>query len=150
MGICSNNNCIPKIIFCNTPAIDNNIIIINLDKNNEEKNKDNNDKSLENKNEINNISKQNDTIELYSNNILNKKNLVNNKNKIIIYKIQTRFKSKLKSSSNNIVSNQSSQINNNKTNETNNYREANDKIEKLIHFSNFSNNVSVTTNSIIK
>jgi len=150
MGICSNNNCIPKIIFCNTPAIDNNIIIINLDKNNEEKNKDNNDKSLENKNEINNISKQNDTIELYSNNILNKKNLVNNKNKIIIYKIQTRFKSKLKSSSNNIVSNQSSQINNNKTNETNNYREANDKIEKLIHFSNFSNNVSVRTNSIIK
>ena len=150
MGICSNNNCIPKIIFCNTPAIDNNIIIINLDKNNEEKNKDNNDKSLENKNEINNISKQNDTIELYSNNILNKKNLVNNKNKIIIYKIQTRFKSKLKSSSNNIVSNQSSQINNNKTNETNNYREANEKKEKLIHFSNFSNNVSVTTNSIIK
>ena len=69
MGICSNNNCIPKIIFCNTPAIDNNIIIINLDKNNEEKNKDNNDNSLENKNEINNISKQNDTIELYSNNI---------------------------------------------------------------------------------
>ena len=110
MGICSNNNLLQKIIFCNTPVIDNNIIIINLDKNNEEKNKDNNDNSLENKNDINNISKQNDTIELCSNNTINNKNIINNKNKIIIYKIQTRFKSKLKSSYNNIISNQSSKI----------------------------------------
>ena len=124
MGICTSNSFMQKYFFCNSPPIDNNIIIINLDKN-----------------ETHINSKQNENKEIHSTN----KNNTENNNKIVIYKIQSQYKSKLKSS---IIKscnkNNDSIINNNKTNEL-----SNDKIDKLIHFTNF-NSISVTTNSIIK
>jgi hypothetical protein len=123
MGICSNNFILKNITFCNSPPIDNNVIIINLDKN-----------------ETHDNSKNNVTKEMNSNN-----NNLENNNKIVIYKIKSKYKSKIKSSLNNI-STKNDDLNNN---ESNKYKVTNDKIEKLIHFTNF-NSVSVTTNSIIK
>ena len=138
MGICSNNKYIQNCILCNNPPEENNYIIINLDKNDEEKNKENNNVK---KNEINNFFKQDDSIENPNNQLLNGSN--QNNDNIIVYNINSKFKSKfLKSSLNN--------VNEKNREQENKYKISNEKFDKLIHFTNFNNNFSVTTNSIIK
>ena len=142
MGICSNNKYIQNCILCNNPPEENNYIIINLDKNDEEKNKEN--KNVK-KNEINNFFKQDDSIENPNNQLLNGSN--QNNDNIIVYNINSKFKSKfLKSSLKSSLNN----VNEKNREQENKYKISNEKFDKLIHFTNFNNNFSVTTNSIIK
>ena len=141
--------CINNYIFCNLQSKENNMIIINLDKNHEEKNKEknDNDNNSKNKNEINNDLKKN-KIEIFSNGHLNNKNQIN-KN-IIIYRIDSKFNhtnfhtSKKENCKNNL------DINYNRTKESKQYNITNDNCEKLIHFTTFAHNISATTNSILK
>ena len=130
MGICHNSNLFQKYFCCNKSTINNNIIIINLAEEMEKK-------LNEQKKDLN---KKNDSKDMFG-----KKN-----NEIVIYKIQSKFKSKLKAPlNNNKFQKDPIIINNNRTNETNN-KKFKDNFDKLIHFTSFNNNISVTTNSIIK
>ena len=135
MGVCSNNKLFQNCFLCNNPQEDNNILIINLDKNDDEKNKN---KNFDNKNEIHKDY-------LIENN-LNSKN--QNDNNIIVFRIHSKYKSKaLKSyinSKNNLKNKENIGTDKNK------YKLANERFEKLIHFTNSNNNISITTNSIVK
>ena len=144
MGVCSNSKLIQNCILCNYPPKDNNIIIINLDKKDDAKNKNNN---FDNKNEINNNYQQDYLKENLYNQHLNSKN--QNDNNIIVYKIKSKFKSKALISS--INSSNNLKIKDSKRSDNKNkYKLANERIEKLIHFTNSNNNVSIATNSILK
>ena len=137
MGCCPNNNLLKKYIFCNNELDEKNLIVINIDINKEKKDIPDYE---ENKDEINNDFNQNGTIKL-SNTDLNHQNQKNNN--IVIYNLQTRFKSKILKSSFGVISNNTFNAKNNK------YNRNNEQFEKFIYFTNF-NNISTTTNSIIK
>ena len=140
--------CINNYIFCNLHQKENNLIVINLDNKNEEKKNEKNDNNSKNKNEINYDLKKN-KIEIFSNGHLNNKNNIN-KN-IIIYKIDSKFNHTNFHSSKNGLYKTALNINFNRTKENKRYNASNDNCENLIHFTTFAhNNISATTNSIIK
>ena len=123
--MCTNN-----IIYCKKPSVENNEVIINLDENKDRKNMNKDGGGGEKK-----VQKSNDES-------------VNN-NDVVVYRLQSRFKSKLMKS---YLSNNGNiqNFSNFKPNQIIKYNVTNDKFDKLIHFTNFSNNISFTTNSIIK
>ena len=125
MGMCTNN-----IIYCKKPSVENNEVIINLDENKDRKNMNKDGGGGDKK-----VQKSNDES-------------VNN-NDVVVYRLQSRFKSKLMKS---YLSNNGNiqNFSNFKPNQIIKYNVTNDKFDKLIHFTNFSNNISFTTNSIIK
>ena len=125
MGMCTSN-----IIYCKKPSVENNEVIINLDENKDRKNMNKDGGGGDKK-----VQKSNDES-------------VNN-NDVVVYRLQSRFKSKLMKS---YLSNNGNiqNFSNFKPNQIIKYNVTNDKFDKLIHFTNFSNNISFTTNSIIK
>ena len=135
MGSVTNNIFIKNYCSCCSSEKENKIIIINLDINDSENNKD---KKNENNNGIKNGKENNK--ELFSSN--------NQNNHIIIYNFHSKFKSRIKSINANNSKNFIKISDNTKSN--NKYNVNNEQCEKLIHFTNFNNNTSVTTNSIIK
>ncbi len=146
MGICINNNYIQKYILCSKPSQENNFIVINLDKNIKKKNKENKEKIEHNENEKNNLNKK-------ENEPITKNVLQQNNNNIIIYKLQTKFKpillNGIDKNDDNINKRKTVNINYNRT-KGNKYNATNDNCEKLIHFTSYVNNISATTNSILK
>ena len=138
--------CINNYFFCNIPLKENNnMIVINLDKSHEEKNDI--DNNIKNKNEINNDLKKN-KIEIFSNgNLINQNQ--QNKN-IIIYKINSKFNHINIISTKKSIHKNTLDINYNRIKESKKYYMNNDNCENLIHFTNFANNISATTNSILK
>ena len=134
--------CINNYFFCNIPLKENNnIIVINLDKSHEEKNDI--DNNIKNKNDL-----KKNKIEIFSNG-----NLINqnqpNKN-IIIYKINSKFNHINIISTKKTIHKNTLDINYNRIKESKKYYMNNDNCENLIHFTNFANNISATTNSILK
>ena len=124
------------------------MIIINLDKNIEDKNKEINNNNSKNKNEINNDLKKN-KIEIFSNGHLINQNQTNRN--IIIYRLDSKFNHINLHSSKKAIHKNNLDINYNRTKESKQYHMSNDNCEKLIHFTTFAhNNISATTNSIIK
>ena len=150
MGICTNSKFIQKCVLCDAQYQENNLIVINLDKHDEEKKKENKKQIIENKND-------NDNLKINNNNeLVSKNNIKSNKN-IIIYRIDSKFSPILINNTgnkcnniNNINNNKTLNINYNRQKGSNKYNTSNDNCEKLIHFTTFVNNVSATTNSILK
>ena len=147
MGICTNSKFIQKYVLCDTQYQENNLIVINLDKHDEEKKKENKEKIIENKNDNHNVN-------INNNNELESKNIIKSNKNIIIYRIDSKFSPILMNNTgnkcNNINNNKTLNINYNRQKGNNKYNASNDNCEKLIHFTTFVNNVSATTNSILK
>ena len=138
MGICFNNK---NYIYCNSNIGENNnnFIVLNLNKNDEQNNKNNKYNNLENQIRINKTFFPKGHIELNSN-----QNLYN-QNEISSNPIHCKIKSKYVSHIKKPIT-KDNKLNNIKKK----YNTRNDYCENLIYFTNFNNNISDTTNSIIK
>jgi flagellar biosynthesis component FlhA len=127
MGIYFNNSYIQRFICCNYYKAENKLIIVNLDEKNEAIIEDNSkEKTYEQiKPLINNNYKQNDS---------SKENKINNKNEIVVFKFQSKFKPKKIQNSLNKIDN----INDKKIHKNNIYKSNNEHIDKLINFTNIN------------
>jgi flagellar biosynthesis component FlhA len=131
MGIYFNNSYIQRFICCNYYKAENKLIIVNLDEKNEAIIEDNSkEKTYEQiKPLINNNYKQNDS---------SKENKINNKNEIVVFKFQSKFKPKKIQNSLNPMNNKINNINDNKIHKNNIYKSNNEHIDKLINFTNIN------------
>jgi flagellar biosynthesis component FlhA len=131
MGIYFNNSYIQRFICCNYYKAENKLIIVNLDEKNEAIIEDNSkEKTYEQiKPLINNNYKQNDSF---------KENKINNKNEIVVFKFQSKFKPKKIQNSLNPMNNKINNINDNKIHKNNIYKSNNEHIDKLINFTNIN------------
>jgi flagellar biosynthesis component FlhA len=131
MGIYFNNSYIQRFICCNYYKAENKLIIVNLDEKNEAIIEDNSkEKTYEQiKPLINNNYKQNDS---------SKENKINNKNEIVVFKFQSKFKPKKIQNSLNPMNNKIDNINDKKIHKNNIYKSNNEHIDKLINFTNIN------------
>jgi len=140
MGIYFSNSYIPGFICCNYFKAESKLIIVDLDKKNEVIIEDNSkEKTYEQiKPLLNGNFKQND---------LFKENKINNKSEIVVFKFQSKFKTKIIKNSKNSINNKIKDINDNKNQKNNKYKSSNEQIDKLINFTNINatnlnNNIS--------